>query len=127
MHAFSDAQKITESLNRNTVYTGDTVNVSLAVDKPNKLEDNSELQYNLGGFTVKMYFGTCYFEFVDEETEPRSAIEFDFVANSWGNNDIEDGTGDNIGSSTVILMESLRFQKSVKSRICSTYIQIYRN
>jgi len=102
LHAFSEAPAVTETANRTTVYMGDTVNVSLAVDEPNKAENDTEQQFNLGGFTVKIYFDTRYFDFVppymnDEEKSKNAAIEYGFVAdNGWSDEDIEGGTGDDV-------------------------------
>ena len=54
LHAFQEAPLLTENADRTTVYMGDDVNISLAVDKPNKSENDSEKEYDLGGFTVKI-------------------------------------------------------------------------
>ena len=36
LHAFENTPNVTESVNRTTVYMGDTANIYFAVDKPNK-------------------------------------------------------------------------------------------
>jgi len=97
LHAFDEEPHIDSSADRTTVYLGDTVNVSLAIDKPNKAETEDEHQFNLGGFTVKIYFDTRYFSFV--KPDANTAIEYYFVAdNGWADDDIENGTGDNVGT-----------------------------
>lgn len=98
LHAFGEAPLLTNTADRTTVYMGDTVDVSLAVDTPNKADNDEEQQYNLGGFTVKIYFDTRYFDFVPpyintEEKTKNTAIEYDFVAdNGWNDGSIEDGS-----------------------------------
>lgn len=56
-----------DSTDSSTVYMGDTADIYLAVDDPNKgLYENGEHlepQYDMNGYTVKFYFDPEYFEF----------------------------------------------------------------
>lgn len=57
-----------------TVYMGENVDVYFAVDNPNKgLYENNihkEPQYDMNGYTVKMYFDPVYFEFASNNETP---------------------------------------------------------
>ena len=98
LHAFNETPLLTNTSDRTTVYMGDKVNVALALDKPNKAENDNEPQFNIGGFTVKIYFDTRYFKF-DDSGAKVPGIEYYFVAdNGWADDDIENGTGDQVGS-----------------------------
>ncbi len=59
--------------NRSIVYMGETANVYFAVDNPNKgLYENGEHkepQYDLNGYTVKIYFDPAYFDYAADNTQ----------------------------------------------------------
>lgn len=123
LHAFENTPNVTESVNRTTVYMGDTANIYFAVDKPNKgdtlskdnpivqeaaereliaaeqradnlglsgdekqeyieyevakavkLARHCEPQYDLQGYTVKIYFDTKYFKPASLDT--KDAIDY---------------------------------------------------
>ncbi len=91
LHAFDvdETPKDNTSEIRHTVYMGEDVNVFLAVDNPNKGDYidgvHTQPQYDMQGYTVKIYFDTKYFEFKD------SAEPFDYkVPNREKDFDIND-------------------------------------
>lgn len=63
-----------ETTDSSTVYMGDTANVYMAVDNPNKGEVeggvHKEPQYDLNGYAVKIYFDPDYFDYADNSSEP---------------------------------------------------------
>ena len=88
LHAFDvdETPKDNTSEIRHTVYMGEDVNVFLAVDNPNKgdyIEGvHTQPQYDMQGYTVKIYFDTKYFEFKDDNkpfdyTVPNIEKDFD--------------------------------------------------
>ena len=66
VHANDD---LVNTTNTSTAYIGDTVQVYLAVDDPNKgsydsaTDTHLEPQYDMNGYTVRFYYDTSYFEF----------------------------------------------------------------
>ena len=71
LHAFPQAPALSSSENRRTVNVGEVTDIYLAVDNPNKgdTQGNTHLepQFDMQGYTVKIYFDTKYFEFADDE------------------------------------------------------------
>ena len=63
-----------ETTDSSTVYMGDTANVYMAVDNPNKGEVeggvHKEPQHDLNGYAVKIYFDPDYFDYANESSEP---------------------------------------------------------
>ncbi|MGN0179661.1 MAG: hypothetical protein ACI4DY_09525, partial [Monoglobaceae bacterium] len=142
IHAFENTPNVTESVNRTTVYMGDTANIYFAVDKPNKgdtlskdnpivqeaaekeriaaeqradnlgLSDNEkqeyieyevakavelarhcEPQYDLQGYTVKIYFDTKYFKPASLDT--KDAIDCKIPNEDKDFGIIDDGQAEN--------------------------------
>lgn len=142
LHAFENTPNVTESVNRTTVYMGDTANIYFAVDKPNKgdvlSKDNSivqeaaereriaaeqradnlglsgeekqeyieyevakavelarhcEPQYDLQGYTVKIYFDTKYFKPASLDT--KDAIDYKIPNEDKDFGIIDDGQAEN--------------------------------
>ncbi len=92
------APSIENSENRSVVYFGETTNVYFAVDNPNKGAvdgiNHTEPQYDLNGYTVKIYFDPAYFGYASTNTAP---IDYKVPDSSLTGNG--DGTGDeNVGS-----------------------------
>jgi hypothetical protein len=63
-----------ETKDSSTVYLGETTHVFFAVDNPNKgLYENGEHkepQYDMNGYTVKIYFDPIYFDFASNNSTP---------------------------------------------------------
>ncbi len=81
--------------NVSTVYLGDTVDVYLAVDDPNKgkYENDTHLepQYDMNGYTVKIYFDPAFFDFEStSKTAPSTPIDYTIPDKSLASS----GTGD---------------------------------
>lgn len=64
LHGFEQPD-LSETLNRSTVYKGEETDIYFAVDMPNKGTSETP-QYNLQGYTVKIYFDTRYFKPVND-------------------------------------------------------------
>ena len=64
LHAFDEKRPVNDTTNSRTVYIGDDVNIYLAVDDPNKSRSNDEPQFDMTGYTVKIYFKRfCFWNF----------------------------------------------------------------
>ncbi len=89
LHAFDEPVSLGSTVDTKNIKRGDVANVYLAVDDPNKAADTSENenQFNLGGFTVKIYYDTKFFELEKESTAP---IEYEFVS-EWTDSSVEGG------------------------------------
>ncbi len=63
-----------ETVNVSTVYMGDTTELYFSVDNPNKgiYENNihKEPQYDMNGYTVKIYFDPVYFAYATDSQSP---------------------------------------------------------
>ena len=93
LHGFDDARLLTDTTDTREIKKGDTANIYLAVDDPNKADDDSqwEQQYNLGGFTAKIYYDTKYFELADKNSN--TPIEYKFVT-EWTDSSVEGEFGE---------------------------------
>lgn len=89
-----------ERADLSTVYMGDTADVYLAVDDPNKGEYDAgtkthlEPQYDMNGYTVKIYFDSAYFDYA---SNPNAPIDYtvpdqNIGSSGGGSEDIGDGT-----------------------------------
>lgn len=89
VHSFDEPVSLQSSTDVKNIKRGDTANIYVAVDDPNMAEDDSEYenQFNLGGFTVKIYYDTKFFELEKESTTP---IEYEFVS-EWSDSSVEGG------------------------------------
>lgn len=91
----SDPQETTDV---STVYMGENTDIYFAVDDPNKgLYENGEHkepQYDMNGYTVKIYFDPEYFDYASEYTAP-----IDFTVPD-GNNESETGS-ENVGDDEI--------------------------
>lgn len=111
VHLHAGADKPTETLTVSTVYVGDTANVFLAVDNPNKggtsvdsegntVHDNP--QYDMNGYTVKIYFDPIFFDFAPTENTSSSApIDYTYPdkfasSGTGGGYDPDDHPDDNV-------------------------------
>jgi len=95
LHGFDDARPLTDTTDTREIKKADNTYVYLAVDDPNKEDPNGdeqwEQQFNLGGFTVKIYYDTKYFELADKNST--TPIEYKFVAD-WADDSVEGDFGD---------------------------------
>lgn len=85
----------TETTDLSTVYMGETTDLYFAVDDPNKglYEDgeHKEPQYDMNGYTVKIYFDSEYFDYASEDLN--SPIDYtvpnmNFTSGSEGSEDV---------------------------------------
>lgn len=96
LHALGDLPQ--ETVNASTVYLGDTANVYLAVDNPNKgdydaeSKNHLEPQYDMNGYTVKFYFDPLYFDFVLDTVPP---INYALPNDKLGG--VDSGSSDEVG------------------------------
>ena len=68
------------TVDSSTVYYGDTVDIYMAVDNPNKgeydengetsIDKHKEPQYDMNGYTVKIYYDPAYFELASSPSSP---------------------------------------------------------
>jgi len=99
LHAQGEIPQITTNLS--TVYMGDDVNVYFAVDNPNKGDyvnnEHLEPQYDMNGYTVKIYFDPAFFDFRPTE-KTSSSYPIDYTVPD--KNLVSSGTGDgsNVGN-----------------------------
>ena len=96
LHAFDTPPSLDTSEIRTTIEEGDTANIYLAIDNPNKGDSHSKPQYDLQGYTVKIYFDTKYFEFADKENPIDFSVpggEFDTTVDS---DDVKEEDGDSV-------------------------------
>lgn len=88
--------------NVSTVYMGDTTEVYFAIDNPNKgdFDDNTarnyderhiEPQYDLNGYTVKVYYNPTFFELIKLDGKP---TPFDYTVPDTNLKDLDQETGD---------------------------------
>ncbi len=81
LHAFEESRALSDTTYVKEIKKGEEAKIFLAVDDPNKADPNGdsqwEQQFNLGGFTAKIYYDTFYFELAD--TTDTTPIEYDFV------------------------------------------------
>lgn len=94
IHADSD---LINTSNSSTAYLGETTNVYLAVDNPNKgqydVTSNTHLepQYDMNGYTVRFYYDPQYFDFAGPNAA--SPINYRLPNEQWdGSTVIIDGT-----------------------------------
>ena len=87
-----------DTTNISTVYMGDTANLYLAVDDPNKGAYNAETkthlepQYDMNGYTVKFYFDPLYFDYALNSSQP---INYTIPNDKLGG--VDSGTNDEVG------------------------------
>lgn len=87
-----------ETTNVSTVYMGDTTNLYLAVDDPNKgaydadTKTHLEPQYDMNGYTVKFYFDPVYFDYALDSSQP---INYTIPNDKLGG--VDSGTSDKVG------------------------------
>lgn len=74
VYLHAQGENPTETTNVSTVYMGENTDVYFAVDDPNKgdYENNKHLepQYDLNGYTVKIYFDPNYFDYASNSSAP---------------------------------------------------------
>ena len=101
LHAFDTPPSLDTSEVRTTIEEGDVANIYLAIDNPNKGGVNSDgtrkaPQYDLQGYTVKIYFDTKYFEFANKEKPIDFSVpggKFDTTVDS---DDVKDEDADSV-------------------------------
>lgn len=101
LHAQGENPK--ETVNLSTVYLGDTVNLYFAIDNPNKgtyeKGVHKEPQYDLNGYTVKIYFDSAYFDYA-KTAKTGSSNPIDYTIPDKNIPQSESGSED-IGDDTV--------------------------
>ena len=74
VYLHAQGENPTETTNVSTVYMGETADVYFAVDNPNKGEyengEHLEPQYDMNGYTVKIYFDPEYFAYASDASGP---------------------------------------------------------
>lgn len=94
LHAQGENPK--ETVNVSTVYMNETTNLYFAVDNPNKGDyvngTHIEPQYDMNGYTVKIYFDANFFEFAASSNTP---IDYTVPDNM---NSSGTGEGNNVGN-----------------------------
>ncbi|MBR2404135.1 MAG: S-layer homology domain-containing protein [Clostridia bacterium] len=101
LHAFDTPPSLDTSEIRTTIEEGDVANIYLAIDNPNKGGINDDgtrkaPQYDLQGYTVKIYFDTKYFEFANDEAPIDFSVpggKFDTTVDS---DDVKDEDADSV-------------------------------
>lgn len=72
VYLHAQGENPTQTIDNSIVYMGDTADVYLAVDNPNKGDyDNgthNEPQFDMNGYTVKVYFDPAYFDYAAADT-----------------------------------------------------------
>lgn len=90
-----------EQADVSTVYMGDTADVYLAVDDPNKgaydaeTQTHLEPQYDMNGYTVKIYFDSAYFDYA---ANPGAPIDYTVPDQNLGSSG---GDSEDIGGGSV--------------------------
>ncbi len=95
VYLHAQGENPTETTNVSTVYMGDTAEIYLAVDDPNKGDyengEHLEPQYDMNGYTVKIYFDPEYFAYASDASGPIDYTVPDNNIPSSGNEDEEVG------------------------------------
>ena len=87
-----------------TVYMGDTADVYLAVDDPNKgaydaeTQTHLEPQYDMNGYTVKIYFDSEYFDYALNSSAPidYTVPDKNFGSSGGGSEDVGEGSVEDV-------------------------------
>lgn len=110
LHAQGENPTVTPNVS--TVYRGDTAKIYFAVDNPNKGdfddsavtrnydERHEEPQYDLNGYTVKIYFDSDFFELVTDyrdEDGKKKPYPLDYTVPDSNLEDLAAGTDDETG------------------------------
>lgn len=96
VYLHAQGENPTETTNVSTVYMGENTDLYFAVDNPNKglCDENGEHmepQYDMNGYTVKIYFDPYYLDFASE-----GGARIDYTVPNKGFNESEvGGNGDN--------------------------------
>ena len=92
----------TETVDVSTVYMGETTDLYFAVDNPNKGDYENgvhkEPQYDMNGYTVKIYFDSTFFDYAtDSKTPVDFTIPDDMHTSGTGEGSNVENIPDNIG------------------------------